>query len=159
MFEVKDEPKDQWKREFMVNYCGLLFDLIDYEDRTAHVTDPVSADYAKAYSDAMNQTVEAVRFSTTIHVAKEADYTVHYAVENRSYLKIDGKKVVDLAFFKLLGYWAPPKQGDTTVHLTAGDHRVEVMTAYQRSTQLPQFTLRPAGSSQAPLSLWSSFQF
>ncbi|HTA75975.1 MAG TPA: glycosyltransferase family 39 protein [bacterium] len=159
MFVVRDEPKSVWKREFIRNECGIIFDLINYEDRVSHVTDPISPEYASIYAEAANAFVEAVRYSTVIHVAHEGDYVVHYKAMNRSYLKIDDKMISDLYFFKLLGYMAPEKEGDETVHLIAGDHRVEVVTAFQRTTRPPEFWLRAKGADAPGVSLWSSFNF
>jgi hypothetical protein len=159
MFVIRDEPVLVWKREFIRNECGIIFDLINYEDRVPHITDPIAPEYAQIYQEAANANVEAIRYSASIHVAHEGDYVVHYKAINRSYLKIDGKMTVDLYFFKLLNYMAPEKQGDETIHLTAGDHQVEVVTAFQRATLPPEFWLRAKGAEAPGVSLWSSFNF
>ncbi len=159
LFVFKDELKPAWKREYIRNECGLIFDLIAYEDRAPHVFDPIGPDYAATYLGGVNQLVEAVRFSTTIHVEKEGDYIVHYQAVNRSRLKIDGQTVSDLYFFKLLNYMAPEKQGDETIQLSSGEHQIEVVVAFQRNDRFPEFLLRPKGSDGAGVSLWSSFNF
>jgi hypothetical protein len=74
--------------------------------------------------------------------------------------------VADLSFFQLQSgsdystlYWAPLKEGDEKIHMTQGDHQVQVVTAFQRSFDPPQFWIRPQGTAAPGISLWDSFDF
>jgi hypothetical protein len=159
MFEYREEPKLKWKREYIENGCGLIFDLIGYEDRVTNVFDPVGPEYAKAYQDSANQFNEAVRYSTTIHLDREGDYIIRYKTSNRSSLKIDEQMVLDIYFFKLLDYRALEKEGEKTIHLAPGDHAVQVVTSFQRSAQPPEIFIQLKGAAVPGVSLWSSFNF
>jgi hypothetical protein len=136
-----------------------MFDVIGYEDRVPNIFAPIGPEYSGTYESNAHDLCEAVRYSTTIHVHQAGDYVIHYKAINRSSLRIDNQLVLDLYFFKLLNYMAPEKKGEETISLTAGDHSVEVITAYQRSTQPPEISIRLKGASAPGVSLWSSFDF
>ncbi len=165
MFMLRNEPASGWKREYALNDAGISFDIVEYEDRAAHVDDPFLLYDGKRNQELIRQKLEVIRYLATLHIAKEGDYVVHYQGENRSWLKLDGHKIVDLVFFELDNadhipvYLGSAKEGDVKVHLTQGDHPVEVVMNYQRSLKSPEFWLRPAGTPAPGVSLWKSLDF
>ncbi len=156
LLEVRPSPPDFWERSYCDGHQGLMFGLLSWKDRTRQVTDPIPPD--------VNLDPMEVDYRGTIHVASDGIYTLVWNVENRVQLLIDGKKIFDVTLdrFNLTpggDYMEPAKKGSLPLTLKAGDHRVEVITLFQRSRIAPTLTLHREGTPGEGTSLWSSFNF
>jgi hypothetical protein len=151
IFSVLRISPPYWRRFFSATQAGLTFAFLSWEDRTHNVFDPVSPE---VYMDWIG-----VRYRGLIHMAQAGEYEFHCKAVNRTQLLIDGKEVFDLHFYRNGLYWAPGKEADKVLTLGAGEHSIEVTTAFQRTTLPPDITLHLKGKPGLGQSLWSSFDF
>lgn len=151
LFDIRTAPVPNWDRQFSNGYFGLLFDLIDYEDKVTNVGDPSPRTLGG----------EAVRYNGIIHVNSGGSYVVDWKIANRTELKIDNRTLLNLYFPQTnkFGLPWPEKIGSKSIHLDAGDHQVEVITCFQQSLNAPDISLLREGTPAPGQSLWSSFNF
>lgn len=156
LFEVRPSPPAFWERRYSNGQQGLMFGLLSWMDRTPQVTDPIPSE--------INPDPMEVDYRGMIHVGSDGKYTLSWKAENRAKLLIDGDDIFDvtLSRFDLSpggDYMEPEKNGVKSLALKAGDHRVEVLTLFQRSRTAPSITLHREGTPGEGTSLWSSFIF
>jgi hypothetical protein len=157
LFEVLPAPEHYWDRiYFSALFNGLRPGLVDWEDKTAQASDPASPllNLASLYQP-------AVEYNGLVHMEKGGSYEVTCKTINRTEVFVDGKKVIDLAFpvAPHFGYAGPEKTQREALSLKAGDHKVKVLTIFERNQTPPDIALRLAGSPGPAQSLWSSFSF
>jgi hypothetical protein len=150
-FEIRQATLPYWDREYSSGQFGLVFDMINYEDKVANINDPVPP--------SLLQNGMAVRYEGVIHVGADGKYELNWKAANRTEIWVDGKTRLNLYFPRTTRFMSPEKNGVDSLHLDAGDHQVEVMTCFQRSTAVPEISIRRSGSEGPGQSLWSSFNF
>jgi hypothetical protein len=156
LFEVRSSLPNFWERRYGDAHQGLMFGLLPWKDQTPQITDPIPPD--------INLDPMEVDYGGVIHISADGKYTLAWNVENRVQLLIDGKKILDVTLcrFNLTpggDYMEPAKKGTLPLTLKAGDHRVEVITLFQRSRIAPTLTLHREGTPGEGTSFWSSFNF
>jgi hypothetical protein len=148
-FEVRPAPMPYWDRQYSTGQFGLPFDLIDYEDKVSNA----------GVSSPKAGIGEAVRYEGVIHVDGGGNYEMNWKTSNRTEFRVDGRTLLNLYFPRTGKFISPEKRGMKTIHLDAGDHKVEVTTCFQQNCDPPGIFLHREGTPGQGQPLWSSFNF
>jgi hypothetical protein len=151
LFEMRPISRPYWDRRYFSRDNGLRPGLLDWEDKTPDVTaSPASG---------VNLDNETVQYRGTIHVDKAGKFELACKTDNRTKVKMNDQLLFDMSFPRTNQFMNPGKTQTRTLVLERGDHRLEVLTCFQRSKAAPEITLHRQGSSAPAQSLWSSFVF
>ncbi len=155
LFEVKPITAPFWERRYASGKSGLGFGILDIQDRAVSVTD--------ATAPPINMDTEAVQVEGKFHMEKGGKYEVNLKADGRTKIWIDGHEWMDAFFARFNRYpdgyvLASPLELRKVIPLEAGDHRLKVVTCYQKSQKLPDILIRqesaPKGTEK---SIWNSF--
>ena len=152
---VRNVTNPFWKRSFADGHFGLVFDLLDYEDKVQDVGTPVDP----VFGPLAAREFEAVKYEGTIHFNQGGHYQIDWQTANRTELEVDGHRILNLYFTMTPNYTDPVGSGDRSIYLGAGDHKVQVITCFQRNANPPTIFLQNEDSQVKKQSLWATFNF
>ncbi len=151
LFEVVKVSKPYWDRLLSPGYRGMTWGWLADWDKVNQGDAPFRPD--------LDLDQMCVRYLGSIHVNSNGRYDLLWALDNRTWVKLDGKRVLDISFPMTDKFISPPAKGKVGLTLTPGYHSVEVDTCFQFSRGAPDLALLKKGGSGKGQSLWSSFEF
>jgi hypothetical protein len=144
-------PNPHWKRSYLMANNFFNLSMIDWEDGTVNAKSlPLEGN--------LNSTDRSVKLESIIHVSHSGKYEITCKAGNRTKLLVDGREVYDLFFPRIGNYSGAPVDRKTSLTLTEGDHKVEVVTCFQFNPDLPDITIHGIESNSSK-SLWDGFVF
>lgn len=148
IFEVVQVEAPAWKRTFVsVREWSYRLACIQNED---FVTDPKLAMPVDPYD-------KAVWYSRTFSVAQDGDYELALkSGQQMVSIRVDGKVVLDLIQPVTTRFRSvrTDVQKTKAIHLTKGNHNLEIVLFNEMAVALPDLTLRSLGPGLVPQSLW-----
>jgi hypothetical protein len=151
IFEVRQVPMPYWDRQYSDVGNGLAFDMVDYEDKVSDVNASAPPQFA--------QITKGVRYEGVIHVDGGGSYELNWKTAERTEVWVDGRSVLNLYFPRTMQFMSPERSGTNSVHLDAGDHKVVVISCFQRSVSAPEISISHSGTEGQGKSLWYSSNF
>jgi hypothetical protein len=156
LFEIRPVASPYWHRSYSSGRYGLGFGILDGEDKVVNANDPLPV--------GVIPDGEAIQLDSMIRVGKEGKYEVTVKAEGLTKVWVDGKKIFDIPFyygkkFNDEFFIEPSKTVKKTIALEATDHRVRILTCFQKSIRIPDIVVHLKGSAEPEKSLWSSFNF
>jgi hypothetical protein len=149
--EFRSIQPPYWQRQYSTTLNGLAFGVIEGEDKTVNMADPVPG--------GANPDGAGARYRGVIHVDQSGKFEITCKTGNRADVRIDGRKIFNLYFPQTAHHTPPAQMKKKNVYLEAGDHRVEVKTWFQRGYAPPEITLKAKGTAGEAKSLWTSFRY
>jgi hypothetical protein len=133
LFHVQRFPGESWRRRCYGRY-GLGRGLIRWEDRAAHWNDNLPPPNFIDWNNSM-------RLEGDWNVKAAGDYTLSVHTANLLWFFLDGKKLLEIR----------PGDGmvqrSKEVHLEAGPHHLELVTAFTWEHKVPMVSVKTPGSS------------